>query len=168
MIVGDPLHPKTRTGSLVSQEQLDRVLSYIEKGKNEGANILVGGERVGVEGFYLQPTIFDNVNNNMTIAQEEIFGPVASVITFDGIDEAIKIANDSSFGLAAGVWTNDIKKAIRFAKSVKAGSIWVNTYNMTDNALPFGGFKESGIGREMGKAAMDIYTETKTVWIDLN
>lgn len=168
MQVGDPLNPKTRTGALVSSEQLNRVLGYIEKGKTDGATLLAGGEQVQSEGFFVQPTVFDNVANDMVIAQEEIFGPVASVIKFDDPEAALRIANDSNFGLAAGVWTNDIKKAVRFAKGVKAGSVWVNTYNMTDNALPFGGFKNSGIGREMGKAALDIYTETKTVWIDLN
>lgn len=168
MVVGDPLDPKTRMGSLVSEEQMNRVLSYVEKGREEGAQLLVGGERVGESGYFVTPTVFDGVKNDMTIAQEEIFGPVASVITFKDVEEAVAIANGTRFGLAAGVWTNDIRKAHSFAKRVKAGTVWVNTYNMTDNALPFGGYKESGFGRELGAAALETYTQTKTVWIDLN
>lgn len=168
MVVGDPLDPKTRMGSLVSEEQMQRVLGYIEKGKAEGANLLAGGERVGDEGYFVTPTVFDNVRNEMTIAREEIFGPVASVITFNDAEEALTIANDSPFGLASAVWTNDLKKALTFARGIKAGTVWVNTYNMTDNALPFGGFKESGFGRELGAAGLDTYTQTKTVYVDLN
>jgi acyl-CoA reductase-like NAD-dependent aldehyde dehydrogenase len=129
--------------------------------------MLTGGERVGNAGYFVKPTVFDNVRNEMAIAQEEIFGPVASVITFNDQDEALKIANDSRFGLAAAVWTNDLKKALTFARGVKAGTVWVNTYNMTDNAVPFGGFKESGFGRELGAAALEMYTQTKGVWVDL-
>ena len=154
-------------GSLVSEEQMNRVMSYIAKGREEGASLVAGGERVGDRGYFVTPTVFADVRNDMTIAQEEIFGPVASVIAFTDEADAIRIANDSRFGLAAGVWTNDVKKAISFARGVKAGTVWVNTYNMTDNALPFGGYKDSGFGRELGAAALDIYTQTKTVWIDL-
>jgi acyl-CoA reductase-like NAD-dependent aldehyde dehydrogenase len=168
MTVGDPLDPKTRMGSLVSEDQMNRVLGYIEKGKAEGASLVAGGERVGESGYFVKPTVFDNVENTMTIAREEIFGPVASVITFKDPEEALKIANDSSFGLAAAVWTSDLKKALTFTRGIKAGTVWVNTYNMTDNALPFGGYKESGFGRELGAAAFDTYTQTKTVYIDLN
>ncbi len=168
MTVGDPLDPKTRMGSLVSEDQMNRVLGYIEHGKAEGAHLLAGGVRVGDQGYFVAPTVFDNVSNDMKIAREEIFGPVASVITFDDADEALRVANDSSFGLAAAVWTNDLKKALTFTRAVKAGTVWVNTYNMTDNALPFGGFKESGFGRELGAAAIEAYTHTKTVYIDLN
>lgn len=168
MVVGDPLDPKTRMGSLVSEEQMNRVLGYIDKGKAEGATLLAGGNRVGDTGYFVTPTVFDNVANQMTIAQEEIFGPVASVITFKDPADALAIANESRFGLAAAVWTNDLKKALTFARGVKAGTVWINTYNMTDNALPFGGYKESGIGRELGAAALDMYTQTKTVWVDLN
>ncbi|MBC8144207.1 MAG: aldehyde dehydrogenase family protein, partial [bacterium] len=168
MVVGDPLDPKTRMGSLVSESQMSRVLSYIAKGRDEGASLIAGGERVGDRGYFVTPTVFIDVRNDMAIAQEEIFGPVASVITFKDHTDALQIANDSRFGLAAAVWTNDVKKAITFAKGVKAGTVWVNTYNMTDNALPFGGYKDSGYGREMGAAALDIYTQTKTVWVDLN
>ena len=168
MTVGDPLDPATRMGSLVSRAQMERVLGFIDKGKEEGAQLLTGGVRVGEEGYYVTPTVFGDVTNEMTIAQEEIFGPVAAVLTFDDVEEAAAIANGTRFGLAAGVWTNDLKKAHRFARMVKAGTVWVNTYNMTDNALPFGGYKESGFGRELGAAALEAYTQTKTVWIDLN
>jgi acyl-CoA reductase-like NAD-dependent aldehyde dehydrogenase len=168
MVVGDPLDPKTRMGSLVSEEQMNRVLGYIEKGKAEGADLVAGGARVGEKGYFVTPTVFDNVRNEMAIAQEEIFGPVASVITFNDAEEALKIANDSRYGLASAVWTTDLKKALTFARGIKAGTVWVNTYNMTDNALPFGGYKESGFGRELGAAALDAYTHTKTVYIDLN
>lgn len=167
MTVGDPLNMKTRMGSLISQEQMNRVLGYIEKGKQAGAALVAGGERVGSEGYFVQPTVFDEVQHEMEIAQEEIFGPVASVITFEDVNDALRIANGTRFGLAAGVWTNDIKKALTFAKNVHAGTVWVNTYNMTDNALPFGGYKESGIGRELGPAALEMYTHTKTVWVEL-
>lgn len=168
MVVGDPLDPKTRMGSLVSQEQMERVLGYIDRGKAEGATLLAGGERVGDRGYFVKPTVFDNVGNQMAIAQEEIFGPVASVISFKDPEDALRIANDSRYGLAAGIWTNDLKKAHTFARGIKAGTVWINTYNMTDNALPFGGYKESGFGRELGAAALDMYTQTKTVWVDLN
>ncbi|MBS1913241.1 MAG: aldehyde dehydrogenase family protein [Bacteroidetes bacterium] len=168
MAVGDPLDPKTRMGSLVSEEQMNRVLGYVEKGKAEGAQLLSGGGRVGTQGYFVTPTVFDNVSNDMTIAREEIFGPVASVITFNDAEEALRIANDSAFGLASAVWTTDLKKALTFARGIKAGTVWVNTYNMTDNALPFGGYKDSGFGRELGSAALDVYTQTKTVYIDLN
>ena len=168
MVVGDPLHPKTRMGSLVSQEQMDRVLGYVEKGKEEGAELMVGGSRVGDQGYFVTPTVFTGVKSDMTIAQEEIFGPVASVLTFSDAEEAAAIANDTRFGLASGVWTNDLKKAHTFARQIKAGTVWVNTYNMTDNALPFGGYKESGFGRELGRNALDAYTQIKTVWVDLS
>ena len=168
MRVGDPLDPKTRMGSLVSEDQMNRVLGYVEKGKAEGAELLVGGERVGSEGYFVTPTVFTDVTSKMTIAQEEIFGPVATVLTFNDADEAAMIANDTAFGLASGLWTNDLKKAHTFARRIKAGTVWINTYNMTDNALPFGGYKESGFGRELGRAALDMYTQLKTVWVDLN
>ncbi len=168
MVVGDPLDPKTRMGALVSRNQMDRVMGYIEKGVSEGAKLVAGGTRVGDSGYFVAPTVFDNVSNDMTIAREEIFGPVASVITFKDVEDALHIANDSIYGLASGVWTNDLKKALTFARGIKAGTVWVNTYNMTDNAVPFGGYKESGYGRELGAAALDIYTQTKSVWVDLN
>ena len=168
MVVGDPLDPKTRMGALVNEEQMNRVLGYIEKGKEEGAELVVGGERVGQEGYFVSPTVFSGVTNEMTIAREEIFGPVASIISFSDLDEAAAIANDTPYGLASGVWTNDLKKAHTFARKIKAGTVWINTYNMTDNALPFGGYKQSGLGRELGRASLDEYTQIKTVLVDLS
>lgn len=168
MVAGDPLHPKTRLGALISQEHLDRVLNYVSIGKGEGARVAVGGERIGTRGYFMKPTVLEGVTNSMRVAQEEIFGPVASVIRFETMDEAIAEANNSQFGLAAAIWTRDIKKAHALAKRVKAGTVWINTISTTDNAVPFGGYKASGFGRELGKAAIDMYTETKSVWVDLN
>jgi len=168
MVAGDPLHPKTRLGALISQQHLDRVLGYVDIGSKEGAKVTVGGSRIGTKGFFMQPTVLENVTNSMRVAQEEIFGPVASVMKFDSIEDALAQANGSQFGLAASVWTRDIKKAHKMAKALKAGTVWINTISTTDNALPFGGFKHSGVGRELGKAAIDMYTETKSVWVDLN
>lgn len=167
MVVGDPLDPKTRMGSLVSGEHMERVLSYVERGREDGATLLVGGERQGDAGYFVSPTVFDNVTNQMAIGREEIFGPVASVMRFSDLGDAISIANDTDFGLAAGVWTSSMRTAMAFVRGVKAGTVWVNTYNMTDNALPFGGYKKSGIGREQGKAALDIYTQSKSVWMEV-
>ena len=168
MVAGDPLHPKTRLGSLISQEHLDRVLNYVTIGKNEGATVAVGGERIGTKGYFMKPTVLEGVINSMRVAQEEIFGPVASVIKFADVEEGVREANNSQFGLAAAVWTRDIKKAHQIARRLKAGTVWINTISTTDNAVPFGGYKSSGFGRELGRAAIDLYTETKTVWVDLN
>jgi acyl-CoA reductase-like NAD-dependent aldehyde dehydrogenase len=168
MVPGDPLDPKTRLGAVISEEQLNRVLHYVEAGKAGGATLAAGGSRIDDPGYFLQPTVFDNVNNAMTIAQEEIFGPVASVITFNSVEEAASIANNTRYGLAAGIWTRDVKKAHGVAKMLKAGTIWVNTYSPQDNALPFGGYKMSGLGRELGSSAIDLYTQIKSVWVDLN
>jgi acyl-CoA reductase-like NAD-dependent aldehyde dehydrogenase len=168
MVAGDPLHPKTRLGALISQEHLDRVLNYVTIGKQEGVTVAVGGERIGTKGYFMKPTVLEGVTNSMRVAQEEIFGPVASVIKFADAEEAIREANNSQFGLAAAIWTRDIKKAHQIAKRVKAGTVWINTISTTDNAVPFGGYKASGFGRELGRAAIDLYTETKTVWVDLN
>jgi acyl-CoA reductase-like NAD-dependent aldehyde dehydrogenase len=168
MVAGDPLNPKTRLGALIDGSHLDRVLGYVDIGKKEGAKVSVGGERIGSKGFFMQPTVLENVTNQMRVAQEEIFGPVASVIKFDTMENAIAQANGTQFGLAASIWTRDIKKAHKVARAVKAGTVWINTISTTDNALPFGGFKHSGFGRELGKAAIDLYTETKSVWVDLN
>jgi aldehyde dehydrogenase (NAD+) len=167
---GDTLDPKTRLGPQVSQTQLDSVLSYVKKGREEGATLALGGERntAAGPGYFLQPTIFSNAKNEMTIAQEEIFGPVATVIPFDDFEQAIAQANQSPYGLASGVWTRDLKKAHLAARALKAGTVWVNTYNLYDPAASFGGFKQSGFGRELGSAALESYTELKTVWIDLN
>ena len=170
MRVGDPLDPATQMGAMVDQGQMERVLGYIEKGKSEGAKVSLGGQRILAEsgGYYIEPTVFDGVKNNMTIAQEEIFGPVLSTITFGDYDEAIKIGNDTIYGLAAAVWTSDIKKAHRAAKALRAGSVWVNCFDAGDMTTPFGGFKQSGFGRDKSLHALDKYTELKTIWIDLN
>jgi len=140
-------------------------------GKKEGAKLILGGERAQVgdgRGYFWKPTIFDGVRNDMTIAREEIFGPVLSVIEVDGFDEAIRIANESMYGLAAAIWTKDVKKAHRAARALQAGTVWVNTYNLYDAASPYGGTKASGFGRETGMAGLDFYTQTKSVWVDLS
>lgn len=169
---GDPLDPKTRLGPVVSQEQMDRVLGYIEQGKADGADLLVGGGRAQYDGedrgYWVQPTIFDNVRRDHVIAREEIFGPVLATMTFADEDEALSLANDTIYGLAAGVWTMDVKKAHRFAREIEAGTVWINTYHPLDAASPFGGYKQSGYGRELGEYALDLYTQIKSVWVDLN
>jgi acyl-CoA reductase-like NAD-dependent aldehyde dehydrogenase len=170
LTVGDPMHPKTRLGALVSSEQMNKVLGYIESGKSEGARLVTGGERApqNGKGFFVKPTIFDRVDNSMKIAREEIFGPVLAAIEFKDIDDAIAQANNTIYGLAAAVWTRDVKKAHKAARAIKAGTVWVNTYNMLDTASPFGGYKMSGFGRELGEHALDLYTQVKSVWVDLN
>jgi acyl-CoA reductase-like NAD-dependent aldehyde dehydrogenase len=168
--VGDPMDKSTRMGPVVSKAQMDTVLGYIEAGKREGAKLVAGGQRASVgngKGYYVEPTIFDGVSNGMTIAREEIFGPVLSVIPFKSVEDGIAQGNATSYGLAAAVWTRDVGKALRAAKAIRAGTVWVNAYNLFDAALPFGGFKESGFGREMGSVGLDGYTEVKTVWVDL-
>jgi aldehyde dehydrogenase (NAD+) len=167
---GDPLDPKTRLGAIVSQEQMDTVLRYIETGKQEGAQLLTGGRRVqldGSKGFFLEPTIFGGVSNDMTIAREEIFGPVLATLSFNAIDQVAEMANQTAYGLAAAVWTRDIKKAHALARRLKAGTVWINTYGLMDAALPFGGYKQSGFGRELGMHAIEHYTELKTVWLQM-
>ncbi len=167
---GDPLDPKTRMGAIVSQEQMETVLGYIEAGKKDGAKLITGGSRVAVgdgHGFFLEPTIFGGVTNEMTIAQEEIFGPVLSVLTFDDMDQVVAEANKNPYGLAAAVWTRDIKKAHTISRQLRAGTVWINTYGLMDAALPFGGYKQSGFGREMGMHAIEHYTELKTIWLNL-
>jgi aldehyde dehydrogenase (NAD+) len=169
---GDPLDPKTRLGPMISAAQMERVLGYIEKGRSEGAEVLVGGGRAlydGEErGFWVQPTVFDSVSEDHCIAREEIFGPVLSVLTFTDEDEALAMANRSEYGLAAGVWTRDIKKAHRFARDLQAGTVWINTYHPGDAASPFGGYKQSGFGRELGPYSLDLYTQIKSVWVDFS
>ncbi len=169
---GDPLDPKTRVGPLISQEQLDRVLGYIERGTREGAELLTGGGRAlynGEEkGYWVQPTIFDRVAPEHTIAQEEIFGPVLATLTFRDDEEAVELANRTIYGLAAGVWTRDLKRAHRMARALDAGTVWLNTYHPLDPASPFGGYKQSGFGRELGRHALDLYTQVKSVWVDLS
>jgi aldehyde dehydrogenase (NAD+) len=166
----DPLDPKTRLGAIVSQEQMQTVLGYIEAGKKDGAKLVAGGNRVAVDGgkgFFIEPTIFGDVKNNMTIAREEIFGPVLSVLTFDDIDEVVEQANNNPYGLAAAVWTRDVKKAHSVSRRLKAGTVWINTYGLMDASLPFGGYKSSGFGRELGAHAIEHYTELKTVWLNM-
>ncbi|MCI0355728.1 MAG: aldehyde dehydrogenase family protein, partial [Acidobacteria bacterium] len=167
---GDPLDPKTRLGAIVSEQQMNTVLGYIDAGKSEGAKLVAGGNRVSVDGgrgYFLEPTIFDGVDNGMKIAQEEIFGPVLATIAFDDVEQVAGLANQNIYGLAAAVWTNDICKAHAVARRLKAGTVWVNAYNMYDVALPFGGFKQSGFGRELGMHAIEHYTELKSVWVNL-
>ncbi len=166
--VGDPLESSTQQGPQVSQEQLDKILGYVELGNKEGAKLVVGGQRKGTEGFFVEPTIFDNVTDNMSIAKDEIFGPVVSVLPFEDFDSMLDRANRTQYGLAAGVWTKDINKAHLYAKGVKAGTVWVNCYHVVDTTTPFGGFKMSGQGRENGEAALEHYTETKTVTVNLD
>lgn len=164
--LGNGLDMDVDMGPLVSKRQFDTVTSYINKGVEEGANLLVGGE-TSENGYFVTPTIFTDVDDDMTIAKEEIFGPVVVVMPYRTIDEVIERANNSPYGLAAGLWTENLKDAHQVASKLKAGSVWVNTYNVTDAAVPFGGFKESGFGREMGSYALDNYTEVKSVWINL-
>ena len=170
MTPGDPLDPKTRMGALVSQEQMQTVLGYIETGKKEGAKLIAGGNRVSVDGgkgFFIEPTVFGGVTNEMKIAQEEIFGPVLAALKFDDVDEVVEHANRNQYGLAAAVWTRDGKKAHQVSRQLRAGTVWINTYGLMDAALPFGGYKSSGFGRELGQAALEHYTEVKTVWLNM-
>ncbi|RLQ95406.1 aldehyde dehydrogenase family protein [Falsibacillus albus] len=164
---GFGLHEDTEMGPLVSQEQQNRVMSYIEKGLSEGAELLAGGVKPSEQGYFVAPTIFADVNDEMTIAKEEIFGPVISAMPYEDLDEVIERANNSEYGLAAGVWTRDIAKGHYIANKLRAGTVWVNCYNAFDAASPFGGYKQSGIGREMGSYALDNYTEVKSVWVGM-
>ncbi|MBF6214019.1 aldehyde dehydrogenase family protein [Nocardia puris] len=168
--IGPGLDPETQLGPLVSQEQFDRVTGYLEAGLAAGARALTGGKRFGDKGYFVQPTVFVDVRPEFSIVREEIFGPVVAALPFDaetGIAPVARAANDSVYGLAAGIWTRDISKAHRVARDLKAGSVWVNQYNGFDTALPFGGYKESGWGRELGAAAMDLYLQTKAVNVAL-
>jgi gamma-glutamyl-gamma-aminobutyraldehyde dehydrogenase len=164
---GDPLDPATRLGPVVSEEQMNRVLGYIEIGRKEGASVALGGKRAlpNSGGFYIEPTVFDGVANSMRIAQEEIFGPVLSTISVKGFDEAVALGNDTIYGLAAAVWTNDVKKAHRAAKALRAGVVWVNCFDRGSMASPFGGFKQSGSGRDKSLHAFDKYTDWKAIWL---
>lgn len=166
-VVGDPFDAETEQGPQVDKEQFDKVMRYIESGVGAGAQMLCGGGRVGDRGFFIAPTVFADVRDDMKIAQEEIFGPVMSIIKFKDIDEVIHRANTTMYGLAAAVWTKDITKAYAIANNVRAGTVWVNCYNVFDAAAPFGGFKQSGIGREMGEYGLLQYTEVKTVTVKL-
>ncbi len=168
MTPGDPFDKGTRLGAIVSRQQLDRVLHYVEAGVSEGAQLLTGGVRVDRPGYFVEAAVFDRVKPEMTIAQEEIFGPVLAGLTFEDVDEAIALGNQTIYGLAAGVWTRDIKKAHRVAHGLRAGTVWVNTFNRYDPTTPFGGYKHSGFGRDLGMHALDGYTQVKSVWIDLS
>jgi aldehyde dehydrogenase (NAD+) len=165
--VGDPLDKKTEQGPQVDQDQFNKVMSYVEAGKQEGAKLLCGGERVGERGYFVAPTVFADVKDEMKIAQEEIFGPVMSVMKFKDSDELVDRANKTIYGLAAAVWTRDIGKAHHIANNVRAGTVWVNCYDVFDAAAPFGGFKQSGIGRELGEYGLQQYSEIKTVTVKL-
>ncbi|KAI5805077.1 aldehyde dehydrogenase domain-containing protein [Geopyxis carbonaria] len=166
-VVGDPFDPKTFQGPQVSQLQFDRIMGYIEHGKSEGAKVEIGGKRHGTTGYFIEPTIFSNVDINMKIMQEEIFGPVASVAKFKDVEEIIKIANSTQYGLASAIHTKDLNTAMTVVDRLHAGTVWVNCYNMLHTALPFGGYKSSGIGRELGKEALANYTQIKTVQINM-
>ncbi len=165
---GDPLHPKTRLGALVSRTQMERVLGYVESGRGEGAKAVLAGERHGERGFFVKPTIFDGVTPNMRIAQEEIFGPVLSTLVFRDQEELIEKANATIYGLAAAIWTRDVGRAHRLVREIQAGTIWINSYNMLSEQSPFGGYKQSGFGRELGKYGIDLYTQVKSVWVSLD
>jgi aldehyde dehydrogenase (NAD+) len=163
--LGDPFDSATTQGPQITREQQERILGYIEAGKREGAKIHCGGGKPNLPGYYVEPTVFTGVNDDMKIAREEIFGPVMNVLPFKSVEEVIERGNRTHFGLAAAVWTRDIRKAHRMARSLRAGTVWVNCYDVFDAAAPFGGYKMSGIGRELGEYALQLYTEVKTVYI---
>jgi len=169
--IGNGLDESTEIGPLVSQEQLDGVTGYRRMGALDGARVLSGGARATegdlAKGYFVQPTVLADARNDMRIAQEEIFGPVVSVIPFTDVEDVIEQGNRINYGLGAGIWTNNLQKAHKVAAALKAGTVWVNTYNLIDPAMPFGGFKQSGIGREMGFAGIELYTELKSVWVNL-
>ena len=164
--LGDPRDDKTSMGPLISETQMQRVMGYIDVGRNEGAKVAAGGVRHGERGYYVAPTVFAGVRHEMRISQEEIFGPVASVIPFDDDADALRLANGTSYGLAAGVWSSDITRVHRFVRRLRAGTVWVNTFGPTDVRLPWGGARDSGFGREHGDVAIENFTEPKVVWIN--
>jgi acyl-CoA reductase-like NAD-dependent aldehyde dehydrogenase len=166
MVAGDPLDPQTQLGPLASLAQLDKVLSYFAIARKEGLTCIAGGKRLERQGYFVGPTVYRDVSPDSRLVCEEIFGPVAALVRFAGEDEAVRIANDTRYGLAAGVWTEDLRRAHRMLHRVRAGTVWVNNYRVIGHALPFGGYGQSGIGRELGAAALDAYTEIKSVWID--
>jgi acyl-CoA reductase-like NAD-dependent aldehyde dehydrogenase len=166
---GDPFDKDTRLGAVVSRKQQETVLSYVEAGKKDGARLVAGGNpaQVNGKGWFVEATVFDDARPGMRIVDEEIFGPVLAVVTFDGVEEGIRLANQTIYGLAAGIWTRDVTKALSVARAIRAGTVWVNTYNLYDSGAPFGGFKQSGYGRDLGREALDGYTDSKTVWVGL-
>jgi len=166
MRAGDPLDPRTQLGPLASRAQLEKVLGYFDIARREKLEILTGAKRLDRPGFFVEPTVFGNVTNSCRVAREEIFGPVVALMRFDGEEEAVAIANDTSYGLAAGVWTENVKRAHRMVSRLRAGTVWVNNYRLVSHAMPFGGYKQSGVGREMGPEALNEFTEVKSVWID--
>jgi aldehyde dehydrogenase (NAD+) len=165
--LGDPFDPETEQGPQVDKAQFDKILKYIDFGNKDGASCVTGGKRFGNKGYYVEPTLFANVTDDMRIARDEIFGPVLSALKFKNDAELVRRANDTNFGLAAAIWTHDVGRAHRYAKQVRAGTVWVNCYDVFDAAAPFGGFKESGLGRELGEAGLNAYLETKTVTVSL-
>jgi len=165
--LGNPLDSATTQGPQISSEQRDRIMGFIERGHSQGAKCLTGGNAYGDKGYYVEPTVFSDVTDDMDIATNEIFGPVMNILKFKDVDEVVERANNTYFGLAAAVWTRDISKAHRIAHSVRAGTVWVNCYDVFDAGAPFGGFKMSGIGRELGEAALANYTESKTVTMSM-
>ena len=166
MIPGDPLDPATQLGPVASRTQLEKILGYFDIAREEGQAVLTGGVRLDRTGFFVAPTVFGNVDNSSRVAREEIFGPVVSLMRFEDEAQALAIGNDTRYGLAAGVWTNNLQRAHRMAAQLRAGMVWVNNYRMVSYTVPFGGYKESGLGREIGPEALNDYTEVKSVWID--
>jgi phenylacetaldehyde dehydrogenase len=163
--LGSPFDPDVHLGPLVSKEQQERVLGYIESGRQEGGEILVGGKAPDSDGYFVEPTVISRTDHRMKVVKEEIFGPVLVAMPYQSVDELVDLANDSEYGLAASVWSQNISRVHEIVPKLKAGTVWVNTHGVLDANLPFGGFKQSGVGREHGRAAIDTYTETKSVCI---
>jgi phenylacetaldehyde dehydrogenase len=167
LTLGHGLDPAAQMGPLVSQEQMDRVCGYIDIGRSQGAEVLAGGGRAGERGYFVQPTVLASVRPEHRVVREEIFGPVLVAMPYDDLDEVAAWANDSPFGLGASIWSNNLSQVHRLIPKLQAGSVWVNCHSMLDPGMPFGGYKQSGIGRDMGRAALDAYLETKSVFINV-